>query len=59
MFEFIHALVEDELDHDTGDESERDGRHKDKVICSSCFLDILELLINWVCHGRHIEVEIG
>ena len=58
MLQLELALVQDKLDHDTGDQSKSNGCHEYKVICASSCLQILELLIDWVRCGSNAESKL-
>jgi hypothetical protein len=59
MLQGKFTLIQNELNHDTGDQGQSDCGHKDEVEGASCFLDVLELLIDRVRCGCHIEIEVS
>lgn len=58
MLELELALLQNELNHDAGDEGKSDGGHEHEVISACSLLNILELLVDWVRSGCHIEVQL-
>jgi len=58
VLELQFSLIQDELDHDAGDQGECDRRHEDKVVRASSLFAVLECLVNWERLSRDIKCEV-